>query len=107
MTTELELQALCRDFVHEHVSCCVSSLVYELAQDERHMDDLMPVLVQDDYEQPLLDEGWKIDRDWDGYWMVTSSKGERLKADSYEELQSVCQRVCESEHLEPYTNEAM
>lgn len=41
---EIELQRNVGDFVNREVYYCVSSLVHELAQNEKYMDELMPVL---------------------------------------------------------------
>ena len=40
------------DFVGREVIYCVSSLVYELAQQADNMDDLLPVCAKDDWEEP-------------------------------------------------------
>ena len=51
-------QRICEKLVERDVIYCVSSLVYELTQKEEYWDDLMPILSQEDYEEPVL---WYID----------------------------------------------
>ena len=47
-------QEICRKLVNREVGQCVSYLVSELASDDKYMDDLMPILVQEDYLEPSL-----------------------------------------------------
>jgi hypothetical protein len=53
-------QEECRQLVAREVYYCVSSLIHELAQDEKYMDDLMPVLSQDDWQSPAEYEGYVV-----------------------------------------------
>lgn len=46
---ESDFQRECSEFVHREVYCCASSLVHELAKDEKYMDELMEVCSQYQY----------------------------------------------------------
>lgn len=47
--TESDFQRKCSEFVAREVYCCASTLVSELAQDEKYMDDLMEAMSQPQY----------------------------------------------------------
>ena len=54
-------QSRMRDWIHQHVRACASTLVHELAQKSEYMDDLMEVCcVQDDWQSPAEYEGYGV-----------------------------------------------
>jgi hypothetical protein len=124
---EINLQRNCDEFVHREVYYCVSSLVHELAQNEKYMDDLMQVCIADDWESAGQDNGIEVREDPDcaGSWQYsTEDSGKEsetwkpeedeneedrpnpwkdLKADS--ELEA-WREACEEENIEPQQREA-
>lgn len=58
--TSAEYQNAVRDFVNREVFYCVSSLISHLAKDteSEYYDDILSICVQDDWQQPCLDDGW-------------------------------------------------
>lgn len=95
--------------VQREVYYCVSTLISELAKLPQCQDDLMPVLVQDDYEQAAADAGWSSSPDVisslpndEGYWMNPEKWHEAGNPVTY----LTAQEVCEGENIDPHTNEA-
>lgn len=96
------------DFVAREVCYCASHLVHELAQDPEHMDELLPVMSQDDYESAARDEGWERGGDNGGFiyngkefdsWKAAASADD---AETYQEWRE----VCEAHNIEPHLSEA-
>ena len=58
-----EYQRKVSDFVGREVIYCVSSLIHDLTKNDagEYWDYILSICVQDDYETPAFDEGWKID----------------------------------------------
>jgi hypothetical protein len=48
-----------KQLVETEVLYCVSALISELAKQERYSEALLPVCVQDDWENAARDEGWE------------------------------------------------
>lgn len=103
-----EYQRAVGDFVHREVIYCVSSLIHELAQNPEHMDELYPVLSQDDYESPAREAGWEHGGDFGGFiyngiefgsWKAAASAD---NAETYE----TWQEVCEAHSIDPNRVEA-
>jgi len=91
-TDEKNIQEYIDVIQRQDILYCVSSLVYELAKNERYMDDLFPCLAGYDYEETCYQEGWTVKPGDDGYY-IACHKGEddvELMADTetaaYEEL---------------------
>lgn len=89
-------------FVEQNVYYCVSSLIYELAQDEKYQEDLLPILVQDDWETPVRKEFSGLDDDDKqqalGYMNI--SELDELDHDDFAELGDFLR-------VDPYQNEAL
>lgn len=69
--------------VQREVVYCVSYLISDLVKQDKYMDDLLPVCIQDDWETPALDNGWE-------------KENNRLSAQDW----------CMQYDIEPQTNEA-
>jgi hypothetical protein len=96
-----EYQRAVGDFVRREVVYCVSTLIHELAQNPEHMDELYPVLSQDDYETPAREAGWEGPEP-DKYGAPTytdKTDGATWCAGSWEEL-------CSAHDIEPHRVEA-
>jgi hypothetical protein len=94
----------CDQLVQREVIYCVSGLISELAKDEKYMDELSPVLVQDDYESAASDEGWgsgNIDKFGVHYFRNTD--GATWAAPDTRD--GWCE-LCDEMGIEPYQSEA-
>ena len=73
-TNTVEGQEVLRDFVHREVHYCVSSLIWELAKDEKYLDDLMEIRSQPDPEnEDEFIEAYE-------HWLVTDWLADKLAA---------------------------
>jgi len=104
-------------FVEREVYYCVSMLIYELAKDEKYFEDLFPLCVQDDYEEPALyylesitksDCIEYIDSETDltGDFSLATLKGLKRIVKNHLEEEEKYQEFCELFDLEPDRNEA-
>ena len=116
---DADYQRAVADFVGREVHYCASYLISELAKDEKHMDDLYPILSQEDYEQGARDHinardsrdellslaEYYGDQDLDD---LKKLNDDELKEAIYTALNSShWQDYCEGEQIDPYTNEAL
>lgn len=93
----VEWQEECRQFVGREVYYCVSSLVHELAQNEKYQEDLWPVCISDDYVSAAYDH---INNRTD-YSKTEKSNYSRVCEDV-----DAARDYCEENNVEPYTSEA-
>lgn len=93
-TETAEYQNQVSAFVSREVIYCLSTLINELAKNEKHMDDLMPVLSQDDWETTAIEDGAIKDLDRRGY-NVDGNYFDTAK------------EYCEERGIEPQKNEAL
>lgn len=102
-----EYQNKVRDFVAREVIYCVSSLVHELAKNEKHLDDLTPVLVQDDWITPAEEAGAKLHyREDDDHWCVLDQKDNDLWNTIFSSKQGAARGYCDQNKIDPYVTEA-
>lgn len=91
---EINFQRRCGELVSREVRYCVSALVHELAQDEKHLDDLLPVLVQDDWQTPAEEAGFFEDDEGD------------ICGPDEDQVYNDWQSACEDNNIDPYQAEA-
>ena len=98
-----EYQRKVDDFVSRGVVYCVSTLIHDLAQNDagEYYDDILSVCVQDDWETPAYDAGWRgpTTDEYGATVFTDSSDGQTWCASNWQEL-------CEDHNIEPYQNEA-
>lgn len=105
--TSAEYQHAVKDFVQREVVYCVSYLISELAKDEKHMDDLLPVLQQSDWIAPAQEHGAKLHyREDDGHWCVLDQNDNDMWHMLFGTQEEAAQMYCEENDLEPHTIEA-
>ena len=100
-----------RDMVSREVHYCVSHLISELARDEHHMDELMQVCIQDDWEEPQSDYVSKMDRselvEYLEHHQGTACFDDEPTSDLRKAVLDVeAQEFCDHIGLDPHTNEA-
>jgi len=103
-------------FVNREVKHCVSSLIHELAQDEKYFDELAPVLMQDDWEEPAEDLiNYNMNRE-DCIEYLESLAIDCKEDEPIETLREAVlenakeeglQEFCEQKGIDTYTNEAL
>lgn len=54
-------QAIKEKFVQREIVHCASVMIYELSKNEKYMDELCPVLVQDDWKTPAKEHIYNAD----------------------------------------------
>lgn len=94
----------CDQLVQREVIYCVSYLINELVKQDKYMDELLPVCIQDDWETPATEEGWDNDNtDEYGchYFLNTDGSKWAAKNDA-----SGWRDLCEAHDIDPQTNEA-
>lgn len=110
---KLKLQELGGRLVEREVYYCVSSLIYELAQDGKYMDDLMPILVNTDWVEPAKNYINDMDRE-----ALLESLGEfDIQCFQDEDIEALrkallinlkkdgwLQEFCENHRIDPYEN---
>jgi hypothetical protein len=120
---DADFQRKCSLFVDQHVLCCVSMLVSDLAQNydaaralDIDEDEMRDICVQDDWKEPVEDF---LRQDWDraqlaealedaGFQVYDSEDKETLLAAYLEHLdtEDELQNFAESNGVEPHTIEA-
>lgn len=113
---EREFQRKCDAVVHQQVHYCVSTLVSELASNEKYADELLPVLTGDDWQSAA--ESGVDDLDEHECREELDDVGEEYKDDAslvilqrhvYDAIgDSIdAQEFCERHKLDPETHEAL
>jgi len=105
-------QDIKRKFVDREVVRCATVLISELAQKAEYMDELLPVMVQDDYEEPAREyiENMRREDCLDYLFDVSTPKEiktDKLREMIFEIVKKDFQEFCEGHNIDPYTIEAL
>jgi len=112
-----EYQRNVSEFVHREVVYCVSYLISELCGNDQYMDELLPVMVQDDYVEPGQ---WFLDNEMadsdvvEWYTLNIDDEPDRMSIDDMKSKISEhlddddgWMTFCDDNRLEPYQREAL
>lgn len=97
LTDKVEWQEECRKLVGREVYYCVSTLVSDLAQEGKYLDELMPVLARENY----IDAAWEHIRS-----QSELNKAEQDALISATEDEDYARNYCDENRTEPYITEA-
>lgn len=93
-----------RTFVNQNFGHCVSSLVYELAKDEKYLEELMPVISSDDWIEAANEESTKEERE---EWMSENDLDAEPEGEGFLFRDTDdARKFCDDQGIDPHTVEA-